>query len=82
MLDSEIYGMIIALGILLAMFLVGVFCITVNVDNIKLRRKYRDTDDEAMSACVGKETAKGLALIILELALAALLLLVKSKFLS
>ena len=49
MLDSEIYGMIIALGILLAMFLVGVFCITVNVDNIKLRRKYRDTDDEAMS---------------------------------
>lgn len=82
MLDSEIYGMIIALGILLAMFLVGVFCITVNVDNIKLRRKYRDTDDEAMSAFVGKETAKGLSLIILELALAALLLLVKSKFLS
>ncbi len=82
MLDSEIYGMIIALGILLAMFLVGVFCITVNVDNIKLRRKYRGTDDEAMSAFVGKETAKGLALIILELALAALLLLVKSKFLS
>ncbi len=59
MLDSEIYGMIIALGILLAMFLVGVFCITVNVDNIKLRRKYRDTDDEAMSAFVSKETAKG-----------------------
>ncbi len=82
MLDSEIYGMIIALGILLAMFLVGVFCITVNVDNIKLRRKYRGTDDEAMSAFIGKETAKGLSLIILELALAALLLLVKSKFLS
>lgn len=82
MLDSEIYGMIIALGILLAMFLVGVFCITVNVDNIKLRRKYRDTDDEAMSAFISKETAKGLALIILELALAALLLLVKAKFLS
>lgn len=82
MLDSEIYGMIIALGILLAMLLVGVFCITVNVDNIKLRRKYRDSDDEELNAFVGKETAKGLALIILELALAALLLLVKSKFLS
>lgn len=77
MLDSEIYGMIVALGILLAMFLVGVFCISVNLDNIKLRRKYRG--DEAMSAYVGRETLKGLGLILLEVALAAALLLVKAK---
>lgn len=82
MLDSEIYGMIIALGILLAMFLVGVFCITVNADNLKLRRKYKGSSDEEMHAFVGSETAKGLALIILELALAALLLVVKSTFLG
>lgn len=82
MLDSEIYGMIVALGILLAMFLVGVFCITVNADNIRLRRKYKNDPDEAMNAFLGKETAKGLALIILELALAALLLYVKSTLLS
>lgn len=82
MLDSEIYGMIVALGILLAMFLVGVFCITVNADNIRLRRKYKNDPDEAMNAFLCKETAKGLALIILELALAALLLYVKSTLLG
>lgn len=80
MLDSEIYGLIIVLGILLAMFLVGVFCITANIDNIKLRRKYKG--DEAMAAFVNKETMKGLALILLELALAAALLLVKDTFLG
>lgn len=78
MLDSEIYGMIVALGILLAMFLVGVFCVTVNIENIKLRRKYKG--DESMSAFVSRETIKGLALILLELVLAAVLLLVKSTF--
>ncbi len=76
MLDSEIYGLIVALGILLAMFFVGVFCVTVNADNLRLRRKYKD--DESMTEFVRKETFKGLALILLELALAAALLLVKA----
>ena len=80
MLDSEIYGMIVALGILLAMFLVGVFCVTVNADNIRLQRKYKG--DESMKEFVGKETLRGFGLIILELALAAALLLVKSKFIG
>ena len=80
MLDSEIYGIIVALGILLAMFLVGVFCVTVNADNRRLQRKYKG--DESMKEFVGKETLKGFGLIILELALAAALLLVKSKFIG
>lgn len=76
MLDSEIYGLIVALGILLAMFFVGVFCVTVNVDNLRLRRQYKD--DDSMADYVKKETLKGFALILLELALAAALLLVKA----
>lgn len=76
MLDSEIYGLIVALGILLAMFFVGVFCVTVNVDNLRLRRQYKD--DDSMAKYVKKETMKGLALILIELALAAALLLVKA----
>ncbi len=80
MLDTEIYGMIIALGILMAIFLVGVFCITVNLDNIKLQRKYKG--DDSMRAYVGSETLKGFALILLELILVVALLLVKKNFLS
>ena len=62
MLDSEIYGIIVALGILLAMFLVGVFCVTVNADNIRLQRKYKG--DESMKEFVGKETLKGFQAIL------------------
>lgn len=80
MLDTEIYGLIIALGILMALFLVGVFCVTVNVDNVRLRRKYKN--DESMTAFVNKETMKGLALILLELLLVVALLLVKENFLG
>lgn len=76
MLDSEIYGMIVAVGILLAIFLVGVFCVSVNIDNIRLIRRYKG--DESMSAYLGRETIKGFALILLELILVAALLWVKS----
>lgn len=77
MLDSEIYGLIVALGILLAMLLVGVFCITVNIDNIRLRKKYKG--DDSMREFVSRETIKGLVLILLEVILACALLLVKAK---
>lgn len=76
MLDSEIYGLIVVLGILLAMFFVGVFCVTVNADNVRLRRKYKD--DEAMDAFIKSETVKGFVLIAVEVLLAAALLLVKA----
>lgn len=76
MLDSEIYGLIVVLGILLAMFFVGVFCVMVNADNVRLRRKYKD--DEAMAAFIKSETVKGFVLIAVEVLLAAALLLVKA----
>lgn len=77
MLDIEIYGLIIALGILLAMLLVGVFCISINIDNIRLRKKYKD--DDSMRDFVSRETVKGLILILLEIFLACALVLVKMK---
>ncbi len=77
MLDSEIYGLIVALGILLAMLLVGVFCVTVNIDNIRLNKKYKG--DDSMREFVSRETIKGLLLILLEVVLACALLLVKAK---
>lgn len=80
MLDIEIYGLIIALGILLAMLLVGVFCISINIDNIRLRKKYKG--DESMRDFVNRETVKGLILILLEVFLACALLLVKMKMFS
>lgn len=80
MLDSEIYGLIVVLGILLAMFFVGVFCVTVNADNIRLRRKYKD--DEAMAAFIKSESVKGFVLIAVEVLLAAALLLVKATLFS
>lgn len=80
MLDSEIYGLIVAMGILLAMLLVGVFCITVNVDNLKLRKKYKG--DDSMAAFISRETFKGLALIALELLLVAALLFVKATLIK
>ncbi|MBP3538740.1 MAG: hypothetical protein J6J62_02730 [Oscillospiraceae bacterium] len=80
MLDIEIYGLIIALGILLAMLLVGVFCISINIDNIRLHKKYKG--DESMRDFVNRETVKGLILILLEVFLACALLLVKMKMFS
>lgn len=80
MLDIEFYGLIIALGILLAMLLVGVFCISINIDNIRLHKKYKG--DESMRDFVNRETVKGLILILLEVFLACALLLVKMKMFS
>lgn len=78
MLDSEIYGLIIALAILLALFYFGVLCVCVNIDNIKLRRRCRG--HEELRAFARTETFKGLLLILVEVLLALCLLLVKEKF--
>ena len=77
MLDEEIYGLMIALGILLAMFYFGVMCVFINVDNIKLRERSRD--HEELAGFARKETIKGLLLVLLEILLALCLLLVKNK---
>lgn len=77
MLDSEIYGLIVALGVLLAMLFVAILCIFYIKENARLKRRYRD--NEEILAYVRKERIKVFALILLELLLAAALLLVKEK---
>lgn len=78
MLDSEIYGLMIALGILLAMFYFGVMCLFINIDNIRLRRRCRE--HEELAGFVRTENLKGILLILVEILLALCLLLVKEKF--
>lgn len=78
MLDSEIYGLMIALGILLAMFYFGVMCLFINIDNIRLRRRCRQ--HEELAGFVRTESLKGILLILVEILLALCLLLVKEKF--
>ena len=78
MLDSEIYGLIIALAILLAMFYFGVMCVFINIDNFSLRRRCRGHAE--LKGFVRTETLKGLLLILVEVLLALCLLLVKEKF--
>ena len=77
MLDSEIYGLIVALGVLLAMLFVAVLCIFYMKENARLKRRYRDNAE--MLSYVKKERVKVYALILLELVLAIALLLVKEK---
>lgn len=78
MLDSEIYGLIVALGILLAMLFVAIMCIFYMKENARLRRKY--PDNQEILSYVRKEKVKVFLLILLELLLVVALLLVK-KFL-
>lgn len=78
MLDEEIYGLMIALGILLAMFYFGVMCVFINIDNIRLRRRCKGREETA--GFVRTETLKGILLIMVEVLLALCLLLVKNKF--
>lgn len=77
MLDSEIYGLIVALGILLAMLFVAILCLFYIKENARLKRRYRDNGE--ILAFVRKERVKVFALILLEILLAAALLLVKEK---
>ena len=77
MLDAEIYGLIVALGILLAMLYSFVVLIFYIKENVKLARKF--DYDEDIQNFVKKEWVKVYGLIILELVLVAALLLVKIK---
>lgn len=79
MLDEEIYGLIVAAGILLAILFVAVMFFFYLKENIRLGRRY--PDDEEITAYLKKEWIKVFALALLELALFAALLLVKVKFL-
>ena len=79
MLDKEIYGIIFALGLLLAIFFFGIYCVNLVVSNIRLQKKYRKAPD--MKEYVASQTLKGLLMILFEILLCAVLFLVKKKFL-
>ena len=77
MLDAEIYGLIVALGVLLAMLFTFIMIVFYAKENVKLARKY--DYDEDIQAYVKKEWVKVYGLIILELLFIVALLLVKVK---
>ena len=77
MVDAEIYGLIVALGVLLAMLFAFIMIIFYAKENIRLMKKY--DYDEDIQNFVKKEWVKVYALIVLELLLIVALLLVKVK---
>lgn len=79
MLDKEIYGIIAALGLLLAIFFVFFYMLNLISSNIKLKRKFNNAPD--MQDYIKSQSMKGLLMLLLLVFLCALLLLVKKLFL-
>ena len=79
MLDKEIYGIIAALGLLLAIFFVFFYMLNLITSNIKLKRKFNNAPD--MQDYIKSQSMKGLLMFLLLVFLCALLLLVKKLFL-
>ncbi len=79
MLDKEIYGIIAALGLLLAIFFVFFYVLNLLSSNIKLKKKFGNAPD--MRDYIRTQGMKGLLMFTLLVFLCALLLLVKKLFL-
>lgn len=79
MLDKEIYGIIAALGLLLAIFFVFFYMLNLLSSNIKLKKKFGNAPD--MRDYIRTQGMKGLLMFTLLVFLCALLLLVKKLFL-
>ncbi len=79
MLDKEIYGIIAALGLLLAIFFVFFYVLNLLSSNIKLKKKFGNAPD--MREYIRTQGMKGLLMFTLLVFLCALLLLVKKLFL-
>ncbi len=79
MLDKEIYGIIAALGLLLAIFFVFFYMLNLLSSNIKLKKKFGNAPD--MRDYIRTQSMKGLLMFTLLIFLCALLLLVKKLFL-
>ena len=79
MLDKEIYGLIAALGVALAVFFFFFYWLNLVISNSKLRK--RCGDDESMSGYIRSQRLKALLIFLLELVLLGVLYLIKEKFL-
>lgn len=79
MLDKEIYGIIAALGLLLAIFFVFFYMLNLFSSNRKLVKRFKNAPD--MHDYIKGQRMKALLMFTLFLFLCALLLLVKKLFL-
>ena len=79
MLDKEIYGIIAALGCLLAIFFVFFYMLNLFSSNRKLTKRYKNALD--MQDYIKSQRLKALLMVLLLALLCALLLLIKKRFL-
>ena len=79
MLDKEIYGIIAALGCLLAIFFVFFYMLNLFSSNRKLTKKFKSYPD--MQDYIRGQRLKALLMSTLFVFLCALLLLIKKRFL-
>ena len=79
MLDKEIYGIIAALGCLLAIFFVFFYMLNLFSSNRKLTKKYKNAPD--LKEYIRGQRMKALLMFALLILLCALLLLIKKRFL-
>ncbi|MDO4983521.1 MAG: hypothetical protein Q4E35_08210 [Eubacteriales bacterium] len=79
MLDREIYGLMAALGIALALFFFFFYWINLVRSNIKLRKRCGDDDD--MSDYIRSQRIRAILVFLLEIVLVGALYLVKEKLL-
>ena len=79
MLDKEIYGIIAALGCLLAIFFVFFYMLNLFSSNRKLVKRYKNAPD--MRDYIRGQRLKALLMAALLILLCALLLLIKKRFL-
>ena len=79
MLDKEIYGIIAALGCLLAIFFVFFYMINLFSSNRKLTKRYKKAPD--MQDYIKTQRLKALLMAVLLILLCAVLLLIKKRFL-
>lgn len=79
MLDREIYGIIAALGIALALFFFFFYWINLVRSNIKLRKHCGD--DEDMRGYIRSQSLRAILVFLLELVLLGAMYLVKEKLL-
>ena len=79
MLDKEIYGIIAALGCLLAIFFVFFYMLNLFSSNRKLMKRYKNAPD--MQSYIKTQRLKALLMLVLLMLLCAVLLLIKKRFL-